>query len=92
MDTQVNVVEYRLNSDGRTDAPSLFRTLQLAHRQGDARAVTHMFERWNIPPSVAVPLLEGKIPARIENRSVVFELPCADVLPFVPTVPGPTKH
>lgn len=92
MNTENKTVVYALSSDAKTDAPSLFRTLQLAHRQGDTRAVTHMFERWDIPAHVAARLLSGDIPTRVEGRAVVFELPCCDVLPFVPTPTQPTKH
>ncbi len=85
-------VTYSLTSDRKTDAPSLFRTLSLAYRQGDGRAVSHMFERWDVPANVAERLLSGEIPTRIEGRSVVFELPCCDVVPFVPSPTTGTKH
>lgn len=92
MTTENNTVTYALSSDSKVDAPSLFRTLALAYRQGDSRAVTHLFERWDVPAHVGERLLSGDIPTRIEGRSVVFELPCCDVVPFVPTPKQSTKH
>lgn len=92
MNTYTDTVIYELSSDSKIDAPSLFRTLSLAYRQGDSRAVTHLFERWDVPAHVGARLLSGDIPTRIEGRSVVFELPCCDVVPFVPTANRSTKH
>lgn len=77
-------VTYSLDSRADIDAPTLFQSLKEAHQQGDTTAAAHMFDRWDVPPTVANKLLSGDIPHRIEGRSVVFELPCGDVLPFFP--------